>query len=447
MAYALLFENAMSMDRPISSPATGMRRLVSRRSIRVVALFVVLGAGATAATRLLGDSSTEPYNVDTRRVSVRSRTLQISQVRHAPFESYVALRGRVRAEQNLALDSLEGGRVEEVLVKNGDTVSPGQTIARIHNPSLAFEVLSLKTQMSAQLLALHSTQNNLAEAAFSRKQALAQVEFQRSRWKRRLASLTRMQSKGAIGNEDVQEAREELDLQEHMYRNHRDHQRRRESVMHLQLKEMQNAADSLQQSYEVAKERLDSLAVKAPRAGEISQMQLELGATIQPGGRIASLLVQGPNKIEARVDEFFIDRLFVGQHGKLDIKGQKAKLEVTHVDPVVRAGKVRVDLKFADTEPNGLFRGQTVDLRLFEGEALDAQSTLVIPRGAFFESRDGVHLFVVSADGSAAKARPVRLGRSNRKYVEVLEGLSPGERVITSSYSGFEKATHLSLTP
>lgn len=435
----------MSMDRPISPPGGGLSRFAKRRSVRSAALLLVLGAGAIAATQLLGAASSQQRNKEIRSLSLRAQTLQISQVRQAPFESYVALRGRIQAEQNLALESLEGGRVEEVFVKNGDTVSPGQTIARIHNPSLAFEVLSLKTQMSAQLLALHGTQNSLAEAAFARKQALASVVFQRARWKRRLASLTRMQSKGAVGNQDVQEAREELDFQEEMYRNNRDHQRRRESVMKLQLKEMQNAADSLRESYQVAKERLESLTIKAPRAGEISQLQLELGATIQPGGRISSLLVEGPNKIEARVDEFFIDRLFVGQSGKLDIKGQGSDLEVTHVDPVVRGGKVRVDLKFADVEPEGLFRGQTVDLRLFQEGSSKSPRTLVLPRGAFFESRDGANLFVVNEDGTAATARPVRLGRSNRKYVEVLEGLVPGDRVITSSYAGLEKATHLSI--
>lgn len=434
------------MDRPIRQARGPLRRFAARNAMWVIGLLVLLSAGTTLATGLLGRPSENAETRDQRTRTIRAETLQISAARKAPFESYVAVRGKVQAEQNLALESLEGGRVEEVMVADGDTVSPGQVIARIHNPSLAFEVLSLKTQMSAQLLALHGTQNSLAEAAFSRKQALANVEFQRARWKRRLSSLTRMQAHGAVGQQDVQEAQEELEFQEKLYKSNREHQKRRESVMHLQLKEMQNAADSLRQSYEVAKERLSSLTIKAPRKGEISQLQLELGETIQPGGRIASLLVQGPNKIEAKVDEFFIDRLFVGQHGKLDIKGLSAKLEVTHIDPVVRAGKVRVDLRFVDPEPKGLFRGQTVDLRLFEGDSPDAQSALVLPRGAFYESRDGKHLFVVSPDKNRASARSVRLGRSNRKYVEVLEGLREGEQVITSSYNGFEDATDLSLT-
>lgn len=435
------------MDRPISPSGGRLRRWTARPLLRFGALAAVLAAGTFMASGILEASSSTSQERPSRHVSLRAQTLQISTVRRAPFQSYLPLRGQVQAEQNLALDSLEGGRVEEIFVKNGDTVEPGQAIARMHNPSLAFEVLSLKTQMSAQLLALHSTQNNLAQAAFSRKQALANVEFQRARWKRRLGSLTRMQAKGAVGQTDVQDAKEELELQEQLYKINREHQRRRESAMHLQAKEMKNAADSLRQSYEVAKERLDSLTIKAPRAGEISQLTLELGATIRPGGRIASLLVQGPNKIEAKVDEFFIDRLFVGQHGKLEIKGEQAQLEVTHVDPVVRAGKVRLNLRFRGEEPKGLMRGQTVDLRLFEGEALETKSALVLPRGAFFESKDGQHLFVVSEDGKSANARKVGLGRSNRKYVEVLEGLDEGERVVTSSYSGLEDATELSLTP
>lgn len=447
MAYALLYFEPMSMDRPIPSQTSRLGRLTNRRSIRVIALLFVVIAGATLASRHLGASSPNMQDRDPQTLSVRHETLQIAKVRKAPFQSYIALRGRVQAEQNLALESLEGGRVEEVLVKNGDSVRPGQTIARIHNPSLAFEVLSLKTQMSAQLLALHGTQNSLAEADFSRKQALANVEFQRARWKRRLASLSRMQAKGAVGRQDVQEAQEELAFQEQQYKSNREHQRRRASVMNLQLKEMRNAADSLRQSYEVAKERLASLTIKAHRAGEISQLQLELGSTIQPGGRIASLLVQRPNKIEASVDEFFIDRLFVGQHGKLDIKGETAELEVTHVDPVVRAGKVRVDLRFLQQEPDGLFRGQSVDLRLFEEKAPDSTPVLVIPRGEFFESRNGEDLFVMSEDGRTANARPVRLGRRNRKYVEILSGLREGERVVVSSYEGIASATQLSLTP
>lgn len=433
------------MDRPLSASPGAFGSLFKTRGTRVASLLCLLVAGA-AVVRYSGAWGLVGADSQKRSLSVREDGLEISSVRRAPFESYVATRGRVQAEHNLALESLEGGRVEELFVKNGDSVTPGQPIARIYNPALAFEVLSLKTRMSAQLLALHGTQNSLAESAFSRKQAQAKVEFERKRWKRRLATRSRMQAKGAVGLQDVQDAQEELEFREKMHRIHNEHEQRRQSVMRMQLKEMKNAADSLQQSYEIAKERLDSLNIKAPRGGEISQLQLELGATVQSGSRIASLLVQGPNKVEAQVDEFFIDRLSVGQRGRLDLKGQTADLEVSLVDPVVRAGKVRVDLRFSGEEPEGLFRGQAVDLRIFEGSGSEKSSALVIPRGAFFESRDGQHLFVLNKEGDAAYARTVRLGRSNRKYVEVLDGLKEGDRVITSSYEGLEKATKLSLS-
>jgi HlyD family secretion protein len=206
-----------------------------------------------------------------------------------------------------------------------------------------------------------------------------------------------------------------------------------EALQTSQLGQLRAAAGSLNSSMGIARENLGQLSIRAPVTGELSGFDIQLGQSLQQGERIGQIDSAGGNKLQADVDEFYLGRVRPGQTASADVDGKTYRLKVAKVYPQVRNGQFQIDLVFDGPAPASVQRGQTVQTKLTLG---DPSKALLIPNGAFFNDTGGNWVFVVDRSGNSATKRQIQLGRRNADFIEVLSGLSPGERVITSSYSG-----------
>ncbi|MGQ0559211.1 MAG: efflux RND transporter periplasmic adaptor subunit, partial [Sphingosinicella sp.] len=210
-----------------------------------------------------------------------------------------------------------------------------------------------------------------------------------------------------------------------------------------QLAQLRSSASALNTSLELARASLDALNVRAPVAGQLTSFEIQIGQSFGRGERLGQIDSAGRNKLRAQVDEFYLGRVRQGQVAAAEIGGRFYRLRVSKIYPQVRNGAFEIELQFLGAEPAALQRGQTVQTRLTLGDPTPA---LLIPNGAFYNETGGSWVFVVAPDGRSAFKRQVRLGRRNSDFIEVLEGLDPGERVITSPYTGFAERDRLSLS-
>jgi HlyD family secretion protein len=216
-----------------------------------------------------------------------------------------------------------------------------------------------------------------------------------------------------------------------------------ESLQRSQLAQLRAAAASLNRSMGVAQGSLGQLSIRAPVTGQLSGFDIQLGQSLQQGERIGQIDSAGGDKLQADVDEFYLGRVAVGQTATADIEGRTYRLKVAKVYPQVRNGEFQIDLLFVGPEPSSMQRGQTVQAKLTLG---DSSTAMLIPNGAFFNDTGGNWVFVVDKDGNSATRRAIQLGRRNSDFIEVVGGLKPGEKVITSSYSGLTDKNHLNFT-
>jgi HlyD family secretion protein len=216
-----------------------------------------------------------------------------------------------------------------------------------------------------------------------------------------------------------------------------------EALQTSQLQQLRAAAGSLNRSMGVAQSSLSQLAIKAPVTGQLSGFDIQLGQSLQQGERIGQIDSAGADKLQADVDEYYLGRVAVGQTATADVDGKTFRLKVSKVYPQVRNGQFQIDLVFIGPEPTSVQRGQTVQAKLTVG---DSSKALLIPNGAFFNDTGGNWIFVVDSGGNSATKRQVQLGRRNSDFIEVLGGLKPGDRVITSSYSGLTDKDHLNFS-
>ena len=219
-------------------------------------------------------------------------------------------------------------------------------------------------------------------------------------------------------------------------------QREDERLQSGQLAQLRASSAALNQSLGIARGSLDSLRLRAPVAGQLTSFNIQIGQSLQRGERLGQIDSAGRNKLRAQVDEYYLSRVSEGLTADAEINGRTFRMRVSKIYPQVRNGSFEIDLQFVGEEPRDLQRGQTVQIRMTLGASSRAK---LVPAGAFYNDTGGSWIFVVAADGRSAVRRQVRLGRRNADYIEVLEGLEPGERVITSPYTGFQERDRLTL--
>jgi HlyD family secretion protein len=376
-----------------------------------------------------------------RSLTVNSQRIAISPVTTGVYEDFIPLRGRLVPRSTVFLDAIEGGRVEQTLVEDGALVEAGDLIAVLSNTNLQLEVLGREAAVTEQLNNMRTIELQLEQNRLAHKRNLVEIDYQITRLGREIARQRELLRTNLVSQSTIDNLEDELTY----YRNRRDvtlESQATDARMQVQqLEQLRQAGEQLQAGLGFARKNLGDLNVRAPVAGKLSGFNIEVGQSIARGGRLGQIDDPAGYKLNARIDEYYLGRVDLELPATAEHSGRDLELRVSKIYPQVNEGNFEVDMIF-DEQPDGLRRGQTLQTRLTLGDNTDA---ILIPNGAFYQETGGKWVFVVAPDGSEAIKRTVQLGRRNSTFIEVLDGLEPGEHVITSPYTSFVGMDRLSL--
>jgi HlyD family secretion protein len=419
-----------SMDRPISRPRWRNRRtLVVAGGLGVLGLVVVLGLSLAAGARA--------------SLRIPAASVTTAQAATGVFHDFTTLRAKAVPRDVVFLDALEGGQVEQVLAQAGDVVAPGQPLLKFRNTQLELEVLDREGRLSESITQLQTYEKQLEDARVANEKAAAQIDYDITRLSRDAERADALIAKGYVPRQQYEAVHDELAHNRRLQPLQASINAEEEVLRQRQLPQLKAELANLQQSLSVARSKLDALVLRAPVGGKLADMHLNIGEIKRPGERLGQVVPDTGFKIEARVDEYYLDRVRVGQGGEIEEGGRAWPLTVTRVDPQVKDATFLVELAFKGAAPKDLLAGEALEGRLVLG---GDRPGLVLPAGPFLERSGGDWAMVLDASGRRADKRRIRIGRRNAEQVEVLGGLKPGERVITSDYTGYEKIERVVLT-
>ena len=375
--------------------------------------------------------------------SVSASRLTISPVEQGTFEDFLPLRARVTPLVTVYLDAVEGGRVEQLMVEDGAQVVKGQLLAVLSNADLQLSTLARQTEVEQQLNNMRSQELALAQVRSANLRDLNQAETDLAKARRQYNLQKPLAERGFISSKVFNDTKDDLNYQTQRLAILKRSIANDERLQASQLEQLRASTTSLNSGLAIARGSLNQLNLRAPVTGQLSGFDIQLGQSVQQGERIGQIDSAGRNKLEADVDEFYLGRVSVGQTATAEVDGKTYRMKVAKVYPQVRNGQFKIDLVFDGAEPTSTQRGQTIQAKLTLG---DSSRAVLIPNGAFFNDTGGNWVFVVDKGGDSASKRQVQLGRRNNDFIEVLDGLKPGERVITSSYSGLVDKDHLTFS-
>lgn len=376
-----------------------------------------------------------------RSLSINSQRIIVSAATVGTFEDFIPLRGRLVPRSTVYLDAIEGGRVEEILVEDGAVVEAGELIAILSNTNLQLEVLGREAAVTEQLNNMRTIELQLEQNRLAHKRNLVEIDYEIKRLTRAVARQRDLVARELASRSTIEELADELTYFENRRAVTLESQATDARMQEQQLSQLRAAGTQLEAGLEFAKKNLDELNVRAPLAGKLSGFNIEVGQSIVPGGRLGQIDDPDGYKLNVKIDEFYLGRVDLHQSAVAEHNGKDIALTIAKIYPQVNEGQFEVDMALAD-DPVGLRRGQTMQVRLTLGDNTDA---ILIPNGSFYQETGGNWLFVVAPDGSEAVRRTVRLGRRNSEFIEVLDGLEPGEKVITSPYSSYTNMDRLAL--
>ena len=409
------------MDRKIEK--TKMQRLMSRwpyaaGGLVLVAVIGWIAFGSHAAT-----------------LRVDRDELTVSEVLRAEFKDYVRTNGQVLPIQVVQISPEEGGIVVEKVVEEGSHVRKGDVIIRLSNSGLDLQILNAEAELAEKQNLLRNTQVAMQQDRLSNQTEQAQLDMDTERKQRAYDQSRRLYEQKLISREEFIQSEEDYRLsakkrslvakrlkQDSIYRT-------------VQMDQMEDNLENMRRNVVLVRQRKDKLEVRSAIDGELGLLDVELGQSISPGQKIGQLNDLSDYKVQAEIDEHYIDRVRQGLAATFQRGGKTFELQVRKVYPEVRQGKFRCDFIFRGERPENIRTGQTyyIDLELGQPE-----QAVLIPRGTFFQTTGGQWIFVLDKSGSKAYRRNIRIGRQNPQYYEVLEGLEPGERVVTSGYEAFK---------
>ena len=378
-----------------------------------------------------------------RTVRMATNAVTIGAVERAVFRDFVPLRGRVVPRDIVYLDAQEGGRVERVLVEAGDTVTAGQPLLEFGNTELQLEVIEREVRIIEQINNLRSTERSLEQDRETNLRSLAEIQYNLVRLGRLTERRNSLASRGAASVAEREDAADELGYYHALHPIVEQSSAKQDEWRARRNPEIRDELDKLQQNLSIVRGKLDNLIVRAPVSGRLTDLDLKVGENCERGKRLAQITPDTGFRLSAEVDEFYLGRVRMGQRADMEFRDVTVPVKVSRVYPQVKDGQFTIDLAFEAAAPAGLLPGEASQGRLRLGEDVSA---VVIPAGAFLEQTGGDWIFVLTRDSQSATRRRIRLGRRNAEQLEVLAGLSPGERVVISDYRGLEHLDGIELT-
>jgi HlyD family secretion protein len=421
------------------SPAlfSGMDRpLGRRRAIRPILLGVAVSITALASVAWMTLHPAErSFRIDASKIT-------ISTVSNAPFHDFIPLRGKVVPLISIVLDAVQGGRVEQVLAEAGQRVVAGQPLIRMSDPTLELDAIARETQVIGQMSSQHSLRLSFDQTLASDAKSVATAQWNITRLSREVARRRPLAAEGFTSQEKLDQSADELAFEKRMLEIAQVALQRDAAMIQQSNELIDRTAPRLDANLAAAKAQLDALTVRAPTDGVLTALDAHIGEEKTRGQHLGQIDRDAGFKVTIQVDEFYLARVKPGQHVAVTIDGTPASLTVTKIYPQVKDGKFEIDLAWEGAAPADLRRGQAVQGKLELGDDLP---TAVLPAGPFLEASGGAWVFVLAPDGTSATRRAVKLGRRTTESVEVLSGLAPGDRVVTSDYTGLDRIDRLDL--
>ena len=407
------------MDRIIEKKKWTGRKIFTIAAIGAFAFFLVY-------LLFLRDKSSKLY-IDRDQVSVAG-------VQAEKFQEFIPVDGIVLPRTIIYIDAVMGGTVEEIFVEDGAMLEEGDSILRMVNANMELNYMDQETRMYDAINNLQNSRIALEQNKFLRQKEIVNLMYQIDQVE------TDFERKKSLFSDSVISVKEFEDAQ-------RDHEfTLRQLNISLQLQRLDSVSteeqklqihasiERMRNNLELLKRNMERLLVRAPTDGQLSSFSVEIGQTMASGTRLGQIDVMGGYMLRANIDERYISRVFIGQKAEFDFNGSPYILSVHKIYTEVTGGSFQVDLLFDGPEPDNIKRGQTIQLRLMFSSPSDAY---IVKRGGFFQETGGNWIYVLDPSEEYAVKRPIRIGRQNTRYYEVLEGLEPGEKVIVSSYEGF----------
>ncbi len=374
----------------------------------------------------------------TSRVRVEAAKVSIGTVERGLFKEFIPVTGTVQPIQTVFLDALEGGTVKHRFVEDGTHVKAGDPIIELSNPQLHMDAINREAQLLDQQNNLRNTRLAMDQQTTRLRDELLNLDKDLKRLERDQHVNDRLLRDSLLAHNTYMADRENLEYMREKRKLVADNVRSDSLFRLTQLGSITGNLELIQQNLRFLRDNLQNLVIRAPIDGQLSGLNVELGQTRQRGERIAQIDVLESFKVRARIPEHYVSRIGIGLLGTFTHAGREHAIEVFKVYPEVSNGEFDVDLRFVGEKP-AVRRGQTFQVRLQLSEDMQA---VLLPRGPFFQDTGGGWVYVVDAGGTATK-RDVKLGRQNPDVYEVLDGLQPGERVVTSRYSPFNDADEL----
>ncbi|MDX2246491.1 MAG: efflux RND transporter periplasmic adaptor subunit [Bacteroidia bacterium] len=424
------------MDELVQSP--GMDRVIKKRkwTPEKIGLYIVAPLlGIIFIGWLISSTSGS-------RLKVQKERLSIATVEKGIFQETIPITGRVLPLNTVRVDAVEGGQVKEVYLEGGEIVEKGDIILKLTNPGLELNYMNLTTNMLEQADQLRNTRITMENTGLNLKDDLIQIDY-------RIRDLGEQHKRNEVLFKDSVISRQVYETTKFEYEYQIGRRQlmmeriRRDSILRgQQIGQVETSLDLVDQNLYAIKRNLDNLIIKAPVSGQLSAIRVDIGQTVNQGDNLGQIDILDGYKVRANIDEHYVSRIEDGQKGSFPFAGDNHLLIIRKIYTTVANGSFEVDMNFINDEPEGIKVGQNLQVRL---ALSDESEAILIPRGGFYQTTGGNYIYVLSEDGKTAYKRDIRIGRQSDRNYEILEGLQPGEKVITSNYEVFNNADELIL--
>lgn len=415
------------MDRIIEKKKWNNKRIITIAGITTVALLV---GGSIIFT-----SGKSKLNVDTERIT-------ISEIKKGAFQEFIPVNGVVMPITTIYLDAAEGGRIEQKFVEDGTNLKKGDPILKLSNTDLELNLANQETNVYAAQTQMQISHNNAQQNTVTKLNQMADVD-NALRDAERIYKLDKsLYDKKAIGSQEFQKAQNDYNYQ--VYRKKLTMQILKQDTASTRQQDAQSREQyaQMKKTLELMRQKVADLTVRAPIDGQLTSMDAEIGQNKNKGERLGQIDVLSGYKVRVDIDEHYITRIFNGLMGDFTLGDKTYKLKIKKIFTQVTNGRFQVDMQFVGAVPTTIRRGQTLQIRL---ALSDETQALLVPKGGFYQQTGGNWIFKLSEDGKTAYRADIQLGRQNPDYYEVLQGLKPGDKVVTSSYDNYGDMQELVL--
>jgi len=416
------------MDRMIEKKKWSLRKIITYSLSGLFAMIIIYNL-------LFGDTSSK-LNVETKKIT-------ISTVSKGPFKEYIPITGNIIPIKTVYLDAVEGGRVEKIFLEAGTMVEQGDEILQLENTNLLMDIMFREAELFEHSNNLRNTRLAMEQNRLNLKSELINLDFQKKMLERDFKRKEELLKENLISLLEFEECQDQYDYNLKKRQLAIESYNQDSLFRETQIQQLEASLSRMQKNLALVKTKLENLTIRAPISGQLTSLNAEIGESKSRGERLGQVDVLEGFKVRAAVDEYHLPRIERGLEGEFDFAGRTHKIIVDKIYPEIRDGRFNIDLIFGDSEPEGLRRGLTSHIRLELGNLNEA---ILLPRGGFYQKTGGQWVYVLDKSSDFASKRDIRLGMQNPQMFEVLEGLEPGEKVITSSYDGFGDNDILVLT-